>query len=98
MKKLLVPVALVVCFVMVLLTLPVCAPAPAPAPAPAEKWEWPDSLLFGTQSIGTSNHAVTAGVAPVLEKTTGMRVRVIPESISDRILARLYAQDYLVAT
>ena len=46
---------------------------------PAHAFKWPRSIVFGTPSVGTGSHRMTSAIAPILEKDTGMKVRVIPE-------------------
>jgi TRAP transporter TAXI family solute receptor len=46
---------------------------------PAYAFKWPRSIVFGTPAVGTGSHRMTSALAPILEKDTGMKVRVIPE-------------------
>lgn len=46
---------------------------------PAHAFKWPKSLVFGVPAVGTGSHRMTSALAPILEKDTGMKVRVIPE-------------------
>lgn len=48
--------------------------------AAAESWKWPKQLIIGAPGIGTSSQLQVASWTPVLEKMTGMRVRVVPEN------------------
>ena len=45
--------------------------------AAAEPWKWPKQLIIGAPGIGTSSQLQVASWTPVLEKMTGMRVRVV---------------------
>lgn len=46
---------------------------------PAHAFKWPKSIVFGVPAVGTGSHRMTSALAPILEKDTGMKVRVIPE-------------------
>ncbi len=83
-KSLLIPLALLLAMSLVAAgcQAPAPAPAPVPAPAPAPAWEWPESLRLASPGVGTANYAMMIAWGAVLEQTTGMRIRVIPESSS----------------
>ena len=42
--------------------------------------KWPSSLTITTKSIGSTSHTTAAAWAPVMDKMTGMKVRVVPQS------------------
>jgi len=71
------------CLMVLALVLVSCKPeGPAKlTPKEEKQWEWPDSLIIGTPAVGTGSHAMTSALAPILEKDTGMKVRVIPEDV-----------------
>jgi TRAP transporter TAXI family solute receptor len=45
---------------------------------PAHAFKWPKSLIFSVPAVGTGSHRMTSALAPILEKDTGMKVRVVP--------------------
>ena len=88
---------------------PAPAPPPAPTPAPAPKptpkpvlppppppFEWPSSLKMRTLGIGGSLHTVMSSWAPVMEQTTGMKVRIISEG--NYVIARRWLMQGIVDT
>ena len=58
------------------------------APPP---YEWPKEFRIATHGIGASDYAQMTAVAPIIEKATGMKVRVVPEE-SIPLKARWVAQ------
>ncbi|MBW1799142.1 MAG: TAXI family TRAP transporter solute-binding subunit [Deltaproteobacteria bacterium] len=53
-----------------------------PSPGTAADWKWPRTLSLSTMAVGTTSHATATAWTPVLEKQTGMKVRVVPISNS----------------
>ena len=53
-------------------------------------WQWPDTMTMTTTGSRTGTFASTTGIAAVLEKTTGSKVRVIPEGTSALRYEKLY--------
>ncbi|MEW6141989.1 MAG: TAXI family TRAP transporter solute-binding subunit [Chloroflexota bacterium] len=49
-----------------------------PAPSPAA-FKWPSSVTIGTQGVGSSAYVDFGGLATVMEQSTGMSVRIVPE-------------------
>ncbi len=44
------------------------------------EFKWPDSLIYGTYDVGGGPYTTVTAYSPILEKLTGMKVRVIPGS------------------
>jgi TRAP transporter TAXI family solute receptor len=45
----------------------------------AEAFKWPETLLIGTPRIGATSHSIPQALAPLIQKTTGVkRVRITP--------------------
>jgi uncharacterized protein len=57
----------------------ICVVAILSTPAVAQEWKWLHSLTIQTSAIGSSAYRTAIAWAPVLEQTTGMKVRVMPE-------------------
>lgn len=55
------------------------APTPAPTPAAPAEFEWPSSLKVTTTGVGSSTYAKWCGVMPIMEKSLGIKARIIPE-------------------
>jgi len=83
-------VFLIMALVVVMLGIPACAkPAPEPIPTPETTpepeptpepaFEWPNEFRIASSAIGSGDHAQMSALAPVLEQSTGMKVRVVPE-------------------
>lgn len=66
---------------LVILSMVASSCNPAPTEVTQEKWQWPKGIVIGTPAVGTASHAQTVALAPLLEKATGMTVRVIPEDV-----------------
>jgi TRAP transporter TAXI family solute receptor len=77
MKKRILLALLVSALVASLLGFGVCAEPTAPAPTP---WKWPTDIQMHSMAVGTSSNMLLSSWTPVLEKTTGMKVRVFPAS------------------
>ena len=45
-----------------------------------EVWGWPKVFTIVSHAIGASDYAQMTAVAPIIEHSTGMKVRVVPES------------------
>ncbi|MFC1972243.1 TAXI family TRAP transporter solute-binding subunit [Chloroflexota bacterium] len=61
---------------------PAPAPAPKPAPAPAPKpepFKWPSGITIGTPGMRSGTYVTIAGWATEMERTTKMKVRLVPE-------------------
>jgi len=69
-----------------------------PAPTPAPAWEWPDALAVAAHNPESVWYSLTAAWAPLLEKDTGMLVRVKPEMPDELRLKLIKAGTYDVAT
>ena len=98
MKNRVLIIFLAVVLVVSMAVLPACkaeeeAPPPPPPPVveeeeeeapppPPPPFEWPKEFKIATHGIGASDYAQMTAVAPVIEKATGMKVRVVPEDIS----------------
>jgi len=78
---------LLVFFSMVFLAFLTSIPLALAAPA----WKWPGELLIGTPAVGSGSHASTSGWGAIMEKMTGMKVRVIPEGSEGARMRRLIA-------
>jgi len=74
------------------------APTPAPTPAAPAGYEWPDVLRVVSHSVGSSDYARWCGIAPLIEKSTGMKVRVTPEDIDTLKVVRLYEKECDLST
>jgi len=46
----------------------------------SNNWEWPKSMTMGTLMSGTSNQVAMASWVPLMEKSTGMKIRMLSES------------------
>jgi len=82
--------AIFLLFLLSALLLPACAKEAAPAPttpAPAV-WEWPNQLSFIAASTTSSQYGKTSSIIPILENSTGMKCRIIPEEHSLRRVER----------
>ena len=53
----------------------------------AKAFEWPKNFHIGTSGVGTNNYVIASIWGAALEKNSGMKVRVVPENDSGRILA-----------
>jgi len=69
------------------------APSPAPTPAAPTGFEWPKTLTVMCSAVGTSDHARWCGIASIMEKSTGMKVRVIPEDIDALRPTRVFQKE-----
>lgn len=49
------------------------------APPVEEVWEWPKEFTIISHGIGASDYAQLTSVAPLIENSTGMKVRIVPE-------------------
>ena len=49
------------------------------APPVEEVWKWPKEFTIATSAIGSSDYAELTAIAPMIEKDTGMKVRIVPE-------------------
>jgi len=58
---------------------PVVEEEEEPPPPP---YEWPKDFKIATHGIGASDYAQMTSIAPMIEQSTGMKVRVVPEDIS----------------
>ena len=45
-----------------------------------EEWEWPKVFKICSSAIGSGDYTELTALAPVLESSTGMKVRVVPEN------------------
>jgi len=54
-------------------------PVEEEAPPVEEVWEWPKDFKICTSAIGSSDYIELSAVAPLIEKATGMKVRLVPE-------------------
>jgi len=45
-----------------------------------EEWEWPQVFKICSSAIGSGDYTELTALAPVLEQSTGMKVRVVPEN------------------
>lgn len=61
--------------------------------AKASEWSWPPALNVAAVGMGSSTYAVTVGWTTLLEKETGMKVRVIPIESRAEILRWLKRGD-----
>jgi hypothetical protein len=52
---------------------------PPPPPPPEEVWEWPEKLLFATQSPASSAYALLIAWTTPLADDTGMNIRIMSE-------------------
>lgn len=69
----------VLCLAVVVCFLPGCkAEAPAPAPPSAPEWEWPSKLTIMGATPGVDPTIQLQALQPIMEKSTGVSVRVIP--------------------
>jgi TRAP transporter TAXI family solute receptor len=78
-------------------TVPATTTAPSPTTAPTPTFEWPNDLKIITNASGT-NYDLTVAWAPVLEKTTGMKVRVTPEDLATLRWQPVKEGEYQVCT
>ena len=72
---------------------PTPTPTPIPTPTPT-KFEWPRSLAFGTDGVGSTCNTEMSAIAPVMEKTTGMRVRILPDENQARVTYNLIKDQF----
>jgi len=47
----------------------------------ASQFKWPTELIASVSEVGGSEHGAWSALAPILEQSAGMKVRVIPESV-----------------
>ena len=77
MKKKSLPVKGSVCLALVLAILLLMTPFQALAAA--SEFKWPRELRIATAMVGATAHMTATAWTPVLEASTGMKVRIIPE-------------------
>ncbi len=58
------------------------APKTTAAKLPPNQWGWPKEISIATSSATGSDTLTANGFAPVMEKSTGMKVRIVPVSVS----------------
>jgi TRAP transporter TAXI family solute receptor len=68
------------------------------APAAKSAWKWPSTLTIVTTGAGTGTFASCNGIAVVMAKTTGMKVRVLPEGTSAVRFEKLYKKQANVSS
>jgi TRAP transporter TAXI family solute receptor len=84
-------IAPVLLIILVASTIFMCSVVKISAGTEPMEWKWPPSLKIGTVEMGGSAYIVTTAWIPVLEQTTGMKVRIIPsanEAMSARWLQK----------
>ena len=62
----------------------------------SNNWKWPNILTLGTAATGTSNQLAMASWAPAMEKSTGMRIRLLSEG--NYPLAGRWLKDNIIST
>lgn len=66
--------------------------------ATAQAWKWPDSLPIGTPAVGAATHASATAWGAIMEKMTGVKVRVIPEGSEGSRMRRLLTGELAVSS
>ncbi len=66
--------------------------------AEAQAWKWPGALPVGTPAVGAATHASATAWGAIMEKMTGMKVRVIPEGSEGSRMRRLLAGELTVSS
>ncbi len=66
------------------------APAATTAAPKTAAFKWPSELGILVGAIGSGNHAQAVALAPLLEKATGMKVRVVAETSTTMREVRLW--------
>lgn len=61
-------------------------------------WKWPGDLLIGTPAVGAATHASATAWGSIMEKMTGVKVRVIPEGSEGARMRRLLAGELAVSS
>ena len=64
--------------------------APAAPPASKSAWKWPSTLTMVTTGADTGTFASCNGIAVLMEKSTKMKVRILPEGTSALRFEKLY--------
>lgn len=58
------------------------------------QYDWPSDIVIGVCDVGGSDYTIVSAFAPVLEKLTGMRVRVVPEGSEPRKVQRMIEGEF----
>ncbi len=69
------------------------APAATTAAPKTAAFKWPSELGILVGAIGSGNHAQAVALAPLIEKATGMKVRVVAETSTTMREVRLWQGD-----
>lgn len=64
----------------------------------AQTWKWPVALPIGTPAVGAATHASATAWGAIMEKMTGMKVRVIPEGSEGSRMRRLLSGELTVSS
>ncbi|MBM4332753.1 MAG: hypothetical protein FJ117_16330 [Deltaproteobacteria bacterium] len=59
-------------------------------------YKWPGDLLITTPAVGTGSHASTAAWGSIMERMTGMKVRVLPDNSEGSRMQRLIGGEVLL--
>lgn len=59
-------------------------------------FKWPADLMITTPAVGTGSHASTAAWGSIMERMTGMKVRVLPDNSEGSRIRRLIAKEVLL--
>ncbi len=59
-------------------------------------FNWPRELLITTPAVGTGSHASTSAWAAIMERMTGVKVRVLPDNAEGSRIQRLISGEVLL--